>query len=127
MIERAIEQEIGVGAEPLPAALLATDGVMTSEPHAEPASAELVGGDAAAVDDESSNTRVRGQTVRFERISTVRVLEQNLAVIDRAIVEAGRALAADPGNAYLNAHFARTMRRKLDLLRQAATLTAAQS
>jgi anti-sigma factor RsiW len=59
--------------------------------------------------------------------STVRVLEQNLAVIDRAIVEAGRALAADPGNAYLNAHFARTMRRKLDLLRQAATLAAAQS
>ena len=59
--------------------------------------------------------------------STVRVLEQNLAVIDRAIADAQRALAADPGNAYLNAHLARTMRRKLDLLRQAATLAAAQS
>ncbi len=59
--------------------------------------------------------------------STVRVLEQNLAVIDRAIADAQRALAADPGNAYLNAHLARTMRQKLDLLRQAATLAAAQS
>ena len=59
--------------------------------------------------------------------STVRVLEQNLATIDRAIADAQRALAADPGNAYLNVHLARTMRQKLDLLRQAATLAAAQS
>jgi anti-sigma factor RsiW len=59
--------------------------------------------------------------------STVRVLERNLAVIDRAIADAQRALAADPGNAYLSAHLARTMRRKLDLLRQAVTLAAAQS
>lgn len=58
---------------------------------------------------------------------TVRVLEQNLALIDRAIGDAQRALAADPGNAYLNAHLARTMRQKLDLLRHAATLAAAQS
>ncbi|MGH7517837.1 MAG: zf-HC2 domain-containing protein [Gemmatimonadales bacterium] len=59
--------------------------------------------------------------------STVKVLERNLAVIDRAIADAQRALAADPGNAYLNAHLARTMRQKLDLLRQAAALAAAQS
>jgi hypothetical protein len=57
--------------------------------------------------------------------STVRVLEQNLALIDQAIRDAERALAADPGNAYLNAHLARTMRQKIDLLRQAARLTAA--
>jgi anti-sigma factor RsiW len=59
--------------------------------------------------------------------STVRVLEQNLALIDRAIDDAQRALAADPGNTYLNAHLAHTMRRKLDLLRQAASLAAARS
>lgn len=59
--------------------------------------------------------------------STVRVLEQNLTLIDRAIRDAERALAADPGNAYLNAHLARTMRQKIDLLRQAASLTAARS
>jgi anti-sigma factor RsiW len=59
--------------------------------------------------------------------STVRVLEQNLALIDRAIRDAERALAGDPGNPYLNAHLARTMRQKIDLLRQAARLAAAQS
>ena len=59
--------------------------------------------------------------------STVAVLERNLTLIDRAIADAQRALAADPGNAYLNAHLARTMRQKLDLLRHAASLAAAQS
>ncbi|MGH7510655.1 MAG: zf-HC2 domain-containing protein [Gemmatimonadales bacterium] len=54
--------------------------------------------------------------------ATVRVIEQNLAVIDRAIAQAQRALEADPANLYLNTHLAETMRRKLDLLRQAATL-----
>jgi hypothetical protein len=59
--------------------------------------------------------------------ATVRVLEQSLAKIDRAIVDAERALASDPGNAYLSGHLARTRLRKLDLLRHAATLTAARS
>jgi anti-sigma factor RsiW len=54
--------------------------------------------------------------------TTVRVIEQNLAVIDQAIAQAQRALIADPANLYLNTHLAETMRRKLDLLRQAATL-----
>jgi hypothetical protein len=58
---------------------------------------------------------------------TVRILEQNLATIDRAIADARRALQADPGSAYLNAHLARTMRRKIDLLRQAAALVATPS
>jgi anti-sigma factor RsiW len=59
--------------------------------------------------------------------ATVRVLEQSLAKIDRAIVDAERALASDPGNAYLSGHLAQTRLRKLDLLRHAATLTAARS
>lgn len=54
--------------------------------------------------------------------ATVRVIEQNLAAIDGAIGQAQRALLADPANLYLNTHLAETMRRKLDLLRQAATL-----
>jgi predicted anti-sigma-YlaC factor YlaD len=54
--------------------------------------------------------------------TTVRVIEQNLATIDRAIAEAQRALDADSGNMYLNTHLAETMRRKLELLRQAASL-----
>ena len=58
---------------------------------------------------------------------TIAVLEANLALIDSAVSEAQRALTADPANAYLNSHLARTMRRKVDLLRQAATLVTAQS
>jgi anti-sigma factor RsiW len=54
--------------------------------------------------------------------TTVRVIEQNLAAIDRAIAQAQRALNADPANLYLNTHLTETMRRKLDLLRQAAAL-----
>ncbi len=59
--------------------------------------------------------------------ATVHVVRQNLAVIDRAIDEARRALAADPGNTYLNLHLADTMRRKVELLRRANALAAAQS
>ena len=59
--------------------------------------------------------------------ATVRVLEQSLFKIDRAILEAERALAADPGNAYLSGHLAQTRLRKLDLLRHAAALTAVRS
>lgn len=58
---------------------------------------------------------------------TVQVLRNNLARIDTAIVEARRALEADPGNAYLNEHLARTMRQKIELMRQAATLANAES
>jgi predicted anti-sigma-YlaC factor YlaD len=54
--------------------------------------------------------------------TTVRVIEQNLAAIDRAIAQAQRALDADSANLYLNTHLAQTMRLKLDLLRQAASL-----
>jgi len=52
--------------------------------------------------------------------ATVRVIEQNLQIIDRAIAEARAAIAADPANAYLNGQMAANMRRKLDLLRRAA-------
>ena len=59
--------------------------------------------------------------------ATVRVLEQNLRIIDEAITESRRAVAADPASPYLNAHLAQTMKWKLELLRQAARLTAART
>ncbi|MDQ3136925.1 MAG: zf-HC2 domain-containing protein [Gemmatimonadota bacterium] len=59
--------------------------------------------------------------------ATVRILELNLAVIDSAIVQASRALAADSANVYLNSHLVETMRRKLELLRQAAALVSSVS
>ena len=59
--------------------------------------------------------------------TTVRVLEENLRIIDGAIADARAALAADPGNPYLNSHLAQTMLRKAALLKRAATLVAASS
>ena len=59
--------------------------------------------------------------------TTVRVLEQNLALIDAAILQARRAVAADSADLYLNSHLAETMRRKVELLRQAASLVATAS
>ncbi len=56
---------------------------------------------------------------------TVRVLEESLGVIDRAIEEAQRALAADPASLYLSHHLAQTMRLKVDLLRRAVVLARA--
>lgn len=54
--------------------------------------------------------------------ATVRIVEQNLTTIDRAIAEARAALAADPSNVYLNTHLAATMRQKVQLLRRVAEL-----
>jgi anti-sigma factor RsiW len=54
--------------------------------------------------------------------TTVRVVRQKLQLIDRAIAEAERALAADPGNSYLHGHLTQTRMRKLELLRRAARL-----
>ncbi|MDH3291154.1 MAG: zf-HC2 domain-containing protein [Gemmatimonadota bacterium] len=59
--------------------------------------------------------------------ATVRVLEENLAIIDRAIAEARTALEQDPASRYLNGHLGRTLRRKVDLLQRAATLVTAAS
>jgi len=52
--------------------------------------------------------------------ATVRIIEQNLQVIDAAIDEARAAIEADPSNAYLGARIRTNMQRKLVLLRQAA-------
>ncbi|HEX7051487.1 MAG TPA: zf-HC2 domain-containing protein [Longimicrobiales bacterium] len=59
--------------------------------------------------------------------ATVRVLERNLEIIDRAIEDARRAVAADPGKRYLNRHLVDSMQRKLELLRHATRIVRAQS
>jgi anti-sigma factor RsiW len=56
--------------------------------------------------------------------ATVRIVRQNLAIIDRAIADARVALEKDPGNAYLNLHLAETMRRKVELLRRVNAMAA---
>ncbi len=54
--------------------------------------------------------------------TTVRIVNQKLELIDRAIGEAERALATDPANNYLHGHLTQTRLRKLDLLRRAAAI-----
>ena len=51
---------------------------------------------------------------------TVRVLEENLRINDRAIEEAREALSEDPASTVLQRFLADNMRKKVDLLRQAA-------
>ena len=79
--------------------------------------------DAAVSELEEALARNQGQL----DTATVRVLRQNLAVIDRAIAQAQRALKRDPGSSYLNLHLANTMRQKIELLRRANALAAGQS
>jgi tetratricopeptide (TPR) repeat protein len=53
---------------------------------------------------------------------TVRVVQENLGAIDRAIDESRRALTTDPANVYLNTHLAEMRQRKLMLLRRSTAL-----
>ena len=81
------------------------------------------GYDAAVADLERVLAAGRGRL----DTATVHVIERNLATIDSAIAQAQRAVATDSANFYLNSHLAETMRRKLDLLRQAAALVSSVS
>jgi hypothetical protein len=56
--------------------------------------------------------------------ATVRVVRENLVIIDHAIAQAQKALRNDPGNTYLNLHLANTMRQKIELLRRANALAS---
>ena len=60
--------------------------------------------------------------VRRDELSpeTVRILEENLAIIDRAIQEARAALIGDPQSDMLGELLRSAYQRKLDLLKQAA-------
>ncbi len=55
--------------------------------------------------------------------ATVKIVEEDLAIIDQAVKEARRALASDPANDYLTEHLIETRKRQLDVLRYAAVLS----
>jgi len=86
--------------------------------NAPPEAQIMAGYDAPIRELQSALTARRGRL----DTATVRVIEQSLRVIDAAIRQAQDALARDPNNPYLNGHLQRALDRKLDLLRQAATL-----
>ena len=56
---------------------------------------------------------------------TVRIVEENLAIIDQAIERSLRALAADPESEYLRVHLERAMRHKLTLLQSVTAISSA--
>jgi len=56
--------------------------------------------------------------------ATVKVLEESLATIDRAIDSAQEAVRADPESEYLRGHLERTTRQKLTLLRRVTAFTS---
>jgi len=112
-----------VGSEPL--ATAPARGGATGAPALRPAPSDVAL--AAFSDPRYDATIAELQRVLAEGrgrldTTTVRILEQNLAIIDRALEEARRAVAADPANSYLRTHLASTMRRKVDLLRLATVI-----
>jgi hypothetical protein len=54
--------------------------------------------------------------------ATIATLRRNLAIIDTALAESRRALAADPGNGDMQALFRLVQRQRTTLLQQAARL-----
>jgi hypothetical protein len=76
--------------------------------------------DAAVAELESALKKGRGRL----DASTIAIVEHNLQIIDQAIEQARQALDADPANSYLSSHLFEARRRKLDLLRRAAVLSA---
>ena len=110
--------------QPSPLTIAGPPVVVPGDPPVTQVGVGTVKGYDAAVDDLE---RVLAQGRGKLDSATVRILEQNLAIIDRALAQARQAVAADSANLYLNSHLAETMRRKIDLLRQAATLVSAAS
>jgi len=53
-----------------------------------------------------------------------RVLDRNLTIIDQAIEDSRRALASDPGNAFLVRHLQRTYRMKASYLGEAVRIAS---
>jgi anti-sigma factor RsiW len=87
-------------------------------PEVVPASLDDTEYDAAVADLQRALQSGRGQLDP----ATVKVVEENLAIIDQAVDEARRALAQDPANPDLSGYLLETRRRKLDLLRHATAL-----
>lgn len=54
--------------------------------------------------------------------NTVRIVERNMGVIQRAIDESLQALVVDPGNVFLKEHLERAYQQKVDFLREATSL-----
>jgi len=59
--------------------------------------------------------------------ATIREIDNNLRIIDSAIVRSRAALAKDPASGFLTEQLTSAIEKKVELLRTAATLPAARS
>ncbi len=91
--------------------------------RAVPVGLENAGYDAAVAELEQILASKRGAL----DTATVRVLEESLALIDRAIAEARAAIQRDTANAYLNEQIAGNLRKKLNVLRLATRAIASET
>lgn len=106
-------------------------GVATREvapPVAEAGPAAALASDAGAPPPELADELATLESVLAEARArldpqTVRILDKNLGVIQRAIDESVRALAVDPGNAFVRSHLERAWREKADFLREASRIS----
>ena len=119
LLHPAARAGVAMPGAPVPGAVGVPPGLVV--PASERASMRSYDGAVADLERVLAEGRGRLDT------TTVRVIERNLATIDSAIAQAQRAVAADSVNVYLNSHLAETMRRKLELLRQAAALVSSVS
>ena len=118
-LERRTTLRAVPGPEPAANAALGTSDATVPEPEGVVAADfGFTRYDAAIADLERTLEQHRGQLDP----ATVRVVELNLRLIDRAIAQARRALESDPANPYLNNHLADQMRLKVDVLRQITAL-----
>jgi hypothetical protein len=108
--------------------VVATDGAGAAtgpaeEPAVRPANFADSVYDSAVADLQRALESGRG---RLDK-DTIRILEENLQAIDRAISQCREALDADPANVYLNSYLVEARTRKLDLLRRAAAMADTRS
>lgn len=111
-----------------PAQIVQADRSTTGNPaddDAAPFQAAAFERTVAEVDQEIATLRtiVRDRSGELDP-NTLKVLDRNLKLIDDAIAESRRALAADPASRFLAERLARAYTSKLTLLRDVATLPA---
>jgi len=127
------------GVLPAPGPAVTTSPIASTQtPHNTPSAAARSGANAAGGADAQlagyNLTRYDATIGELQQVltdnrgdldsTTVRIIEQNLALIDQAIADARRALAADPANSYLNGHLTQQLQRKVRLLQKATVLVA---
>lgn len=103
-------------------------GVVALAPGLQRPVAQLVSdqGERARFDDEVAALEALLEGHRAELAeNTLRILEKNLEIIDRAIDESIRALERDPSSLFLQGHLAEALARKVGYLREAAQVVEA--